>query len=350
MSGAVSEPPAQCFNGPMPNQRLYAAIDLGGTKVRAIVAGLDGSVRGEDIRPSLAADGLDATLGAMMDSLDAALGAAGAQRAGLHGLGIASPGAMDVTRGVVTSAPQLIGWKEVSLLEIMRGKLGVDVWLDNDANAGALGEHTFGAGRGSRHMIYLTISTGLGGGIIINGELYRGARGFAGEIGHASIDLHGPECGFGGRGCLESLASGTAIAKRGQELLATGKASLLGRLAGNEGAVTCEMMARAARDGDEACREVFLETGHYLGVTLANCVNIFNPEMIVIGGGVALAADLFMGEARATMEARAIAESLNDVRIELGALGDRAGSLGMIAAMREAVVLRGSASPADPAG
>jgi glucokinase len=315
----------------------YGAIDLGGTKVRAIVADLDGNIFGEDIRPSLAAQGLDATLGAMMDSLDAALAVAGAERGDLRGLGMASPGAMDVTRGVVTSAPQLVGWKEVSLLEIMRGKLSAPLWLDNDANAGALGEHTFGAGRGSRHMIYLTVSTGLGGGIIINGELYRGARGFAGEIGHASIDLHGPECGFGGRGCLESLASGTAIAKRGQELLASAKAPLLGRLTENEGAVTCEMMARAARDGDEACREVFQEAGHYLGITLANCVNIFNPEVIVIGGGVALAADLFMQEATETMEARAIRESLRDVRLELGTLGERAGSLGMIALMRRAV-------------
>lgn len=334
----------------MPNQPLYAAIDLGGTKVRAIVAGLDGNIYGEDIRASLAAEGLDATVGAMMDALDTALAAAAAERASLHGLGIASPGAVDVTRGVVTSAPQLSGWKDVPMVEIMRERLSVEIRLENDANAAALGEHTFGAGRGSRHMIYLTISTGLGGGIIVNEELYRGARGFAGEIGHASIDLHGPECGFGGRGCLESLASGTAIAKRGQELLASGKALLLGRLAGNEGAVTCEMMARAARDSDEACREVFRETGHYLGVTLANCVNIFNPEMIVIGGGVALAADLFMGEARATMEARAIRESLNNMRLEVGSLGDRAGSLGMIAMMREAVVLRGSVSPADPAG
>jgi len=329
---------------------VYAAIDLGGTKVRAIVADLEGHVYGEDIRLSQAAEGLDATLSAMMDSLDAALAAAGAERADLRGLGIASPGAMDVTRGVVTSAPQLIGWKEVSLLEIMRGKLGVDVWLDNDANAGALGEHTFGAGRGSRHLIYLTISTGLGGGIIINGELYRGARGFAGEIGHASIDLNGPECGFGGRGCLESLASGTAIAKRGQELLVGGKTPLLARLAENEGAVTCEMMARAAHEGDEVCREVFRQTGRYLGVTLANCINIFNPQVIVIGGGVALAADLFMDEARATMEARAIAESLKDVRLEVGTLGERAGSLGMVAAMREAMIFRGSASQADPAG
>ncbi len=317
---------------------LYGAIDLGGTKVRAIVADLDGNVHGEDIRPSRAAEGLDATLGAMFESLDAALAGAALGRRDLRGLGVASPGAVDTVHGVVTRAPQLIGWNNVPLAEIMRGRLAIDVSLENDANAAALGEHTFGAGRGSRHMVYLTISTGLGGGIIIDGKLYRGARGFAGEIGHASIDLDGEPCDFGGSGCLESLASGAAIARQGEELVAGGKAPGLAEIAQSEGRVTAEMVARAARKGDEASRQLFRDTGRYLGVTLANCVNIFNPEVIVIGGGVALAGDLFLAEARATMEARAIRESLRDVRLELGTLGERAGSLGMIAMMREAMV------------
>ncbi len=316
---------------------LYGAIDLGGTKVRSVVADLDGHIYGEDICSSQAGSGLDAVLEAMLGSLDEALKAARVSRGDLRGLGIASPGAVDVVRGVVTGAPQLIGWKDVPLVEIVRERLGVDVWLENDANAAALGEHTFGAGRGSRHMIYLTISTGLGGGIIIEGELYVGARGFAGEIGHAMIDLDGPECEFGGPGCLESVASGAAIARRGEALLTRGEAPVLSRLQASETRVTAKLMAQAAREGDEACRRVFRDVGHYLGVTLANCVNIFNPELILIGGGVASAADLFFAEARTTMESLAIREPLRDVRLELAALGDRAGPLGMIARMREAM-------------
>ena len=315
---------------------LYAALDLGGTKVRAIVADLDGHVHGEDIRPSRSGDGLDAVVGAMLDALEAAQAEAGLALSTIRGLGIASPGAVDTTHGIVTSAPQLMGWNDVPLAKLMHQHLGIDTVLENDANAAALGEFTFGAGRNTRHMIYLTISTGLGGGIIIDGKLYRGARGFAGEIGHAIIDFNGKDCGFCGRGCLESLASGAAIARRAQAAMQDGEATILATLTEREGHVTAELVARAAREGDEACRRIYVETGHYLGVTLANCVNIFNPEAIILGGGVTGAADLFLDETRRTMKRLAIQEPLKDARLALGELGQLAGCLGMIALLREA--------------
>ena len=168
---------------------LYAAVDLGGTKVRAVVADGSGRVLGDDIRPSGAADGLEAVLGRMVASLDAALARAGVEREQLAGLGIASPGAVDVERGVVPNAPQLPGWQDVPLARLMAERVGVAALLENDASAAALGEHRFGAGRGTRHMLYLTVSTGVGGGIIIDGELYRGKSGAAGELGHVIIDI-----------------------------------------------------------------------------------------------------------------------------------------------------------------
>jgi glucokinase len=316
---------------------LYGAIDLGGTKVRAIVADLDGNVYGEDIRRSEAQRGLEATLERMRESLAAALKGAGVGFADLKGVGIASPGPVDVSRGVVSEAPQLPGWKDVPLAELMGGRLGVPVIVENDATAAAIGENRYGAGRGSRYMIYITVSTGVGGGIIIDGNVYHGASGAAGELGHIIIDIDGPPCGCGGRGCLESLASGTAIARKGREAVERGEAPVLARLAEEEGGITARLMFRAAQEGDEVSRRIFREAGHYLGAALASYVNIFNPEVILIGGGVASAAEFFMAEARSTMESLAMSAPLEQVRLDLGSLKDRAGPLGMIARLNRGV-------------
>ncbi|MFB3052681.1 MAG: ROK family protein, partial [Dehalococcoidia bacterium] len=181
----------------------------------------------------------------------------------------------------------------------------------------------------------ITISTGVGGGIIIDGEMYRGASGAAGEFGHVIIVADGPPCGCGGRGCLESLVSGTAIARWGEELVATGKSPLLAEMREREGPVTAEMMSRAVKAGDEAALKCAGEVGYYLGVALAGFVNVFNPEVIVIGGGVSLSGEMFMEKARATMERLAMRQPLKDVRLELSALGDFGGALGMVARLRE---------------
>src|SRR3990170_1405168 len=303
---------------------LYAAVDLGGTKVRAVVADRSGRVLGDDIRPSGAAEGLETVLARMVESLDAALARAGVEREQLAGLGIASPGAVDVERGVVPNA------------RLMAERVGVPALLENDASAAALGEHRFGAGRGSRHMLYITVSTGLGGGIIIDGELYRGKSGAAGELGHMIIDIDGPPCGCGARGCLEALASGTAIARRGERLAESGDSPVLARLRGQEGPVTAEMMKRAADMGDAASREAFREAGHYLGVALAGYVNIFDPEVIVVGGGCAQAGDLLMDQAQVTMESLAMNQPLKGVRLVVSELGEFSGAMGMIARLREA--------------
>lgn len=318
-----------------PGGALFGAIDLGGTKVRALVADLEGRVLGYDLRPSDTARGLEPTLARMLESLAAAAASAGVSPRDLKGLGIASPGAIDVRRGVVSGAPQLPGWRDVPLAEVMSQRLGMPVWVENDATAAALGEHRYGAGKGTRHMVYLTISTGVGGGLVIDGRLYRGASGAAGELGHVILDPDGPPCRWCGRGCLESFSSGTAIARRGEEAMAAGEAPVLAGLREAEGPVTAEMMARAVQAGDEASRRAFAEAGRYLGIALANFVNIFNPDAIVIGGGVSRSAGLFLPQARQQMEALAIKESLQCVRLETAALGERSGLLGMIARMRE---------------
>ncbi len=313
---------------------LYGAIDLGGTKVRALVADLGGRDYGYDLRPSQTARGLDAVIGTMAQSLAAAAAQAGVVVvADLRGVGIASPGAIDVALGIVAGAPQLPGWRDVPLVQLMTERLGVVVTLENDASAAALGEHRYGAGKGTRHMLYFTVSTGIGGGIIIDGRLYTGTSGAAGELGHMIVDTNSAAtCPWCERGCLESLASGTAIARRGEALVAAGQAPALAKLREAEGAVTSEMMSRA---GDQTCRDVFREAGRYMGFGLANYVNIFNPEAIVIGGGVSRSGPDFIDAARETMCTHAIRALLKDVRLELAGLGERSGLLGMIARMAE---------------
>lgn len=315
---------------------LYGAIDLGGTKIRALIADLDGREDGYDLRSSETDLGLDSVLQRMTDSLAAAAAQAGVAPGELRGVGIASPGAIDVTRGIVAGAPQLPGWRNVPLAKVMSDRLGVPVALENDASAAALGEHRYGAGKGARHMLYFTVSTGVGGGIIIDWRLYTGASGAAGELGHMIIDMNAAEtCPWCGRGCLESLASGTAIARRGEALVAAGRAPALAGLRATEGEVTSEMMGRAMQAGDEACREVFREAGRYMGIGLANYVNIFEPEVIVVGGGVSRSGPEFFEAAREGMYAHAIRALSKDVRLELAGLGEKSGLLGMIARMAE---------------
>lgn len=331
MGAWSSGPYARRHNLTVDSSRLYSAIDLGGTKLRSIVADGSGRVLGQDIRLSRTEEGLEAVLGRMVECLEASLARARVGRAELVGLGIASPGAVDSARGIVPNAPQLPGWQDVPLARLVQGRVGVSARLENDATAAALGEHRFGAGRGSRYMLYLTVSTGIGGGIIIDGELYGGKSGAAGELGHVVIDMNGPPCGCGARGCLEALASGTAIARKGERLAESGDSPILARLRQKEGRVTAEMMQRAAEMGDAASREAFREAGHYFGVALASYVNMFDPEVIVIGGGVAKAGDLLLEQARITMEASAMGQPLKGVRLAVGELGDFAGALGMVA-------------------
>jgi len=316
---------------------LYGAIDLGGTKLRAEVAGLDGGVLGEVIVPTEAEGGPDYVIDRMLGALEAAAGDAGVGLGDLRGVGVASPGALDLVRGIVHEAPQLPGWDGIPLPRILSERLGIPVLLENDANAAALGENRYGAGRGTSQMIYFTVSTGVGGGIIIDGHIYHGVTGSAGELGHIIVQPNGARCLCGELGCLEAYASGTGLAWRAAALVDAGEAPGLDRVRREKGDLDGDGIADAARQGDEVARQLFDEAGYYLGVAVTNCVNIFNPEMIVLGGGVTYGAgDLFISRTEETMRQLSRKEPLSHVRLVVGELGDRAGPLGMIAALGEA--------------
>jgi glucokinase len=301
------------------NSPVIGGIDLGGTKILSLVVSRTGSVLAEDIRPSLAAEGQQAVIARMVASLRESLAKAGVDGRQLLAVGVSAPGPVDYTRGVITSPPNLPGWHDVPLASIIAKEFGVPCVLENDANSSAFAEHRWGAGRGTRHMLFLTLSSGIGGSIIIDGALYRGASGSAGEVGHMTIDSGGPRCGCGRRGCLEMQASGLALARRGRRLVARYPDSLLARLA-REQPLSAKLIEQAANQGDEGARELIVRAGRDLGIGLASLINIFDPELIVLGGSLTKMGDLYLGPTRETAREEAFAQTWRDVRIVVGEL------------------------------
>ncbi len=315
-----------------------AGVDLGGTKILSAVIAPGGRILGSDRCHTEAARGPDAVIERMVASVRRAAAEAGLRESDLHGVGICAPGPCDLERQVVTHPPNLPGWHDVPVARIMGEALGLPALLENDANAAAYGEFHFGAGRPYRHMVYITISTGIGGGLIIDGSVYRGASGGAGEVGHMTIEAQGPPCGCGRRGHLEALASGTAIAREAGALVDEGQSPVLARLVREGHPLDAETVHLAAGQGDADARGVIERAGRYLGLGLANIINVFNPQAIVIGGGLVGMGDMILGPARAAAQEEAFPDSFSDVEILEAELGERAGVLGVAALATEKYV------------
>jgi len=243
----------------------------------------------------------------------------------------ACPGPVDSERGILLVAPNIPGWVNFPLSERLSQKYHVPIFLENDANLAAVGEWYYGAGRGHHHLIYLTISTGIGGGVIINDQLLTGARGLAAEIGHLSILPDGPLCSCGKRGHLEAIASGTAIARYVSEQIAAGRSSSLSHASH----ITAKTVAAAARNGDELALEAFQRAGNALGQGIADLLHIFNPSILVFGGGVSQSGDLLFAPIRHTLEELIMSRGyLENLTITKSQLGDEAGLLGTLAQAR----------------
>jgi glucokinase len=319
-----------------PKAKQYlAAVDLGGTKILSVIADAEGRTVGEDRRATEVDEGPDAALERIAASVEAALAEAGLRCDDLRAVGVCAPGPIDSTRGLILSGPNLPGWRDVPICPYLGERLGVPAILENDAAAAAYGEFVYGAGRGYRHIVYITVSTGIGGGLVLDGRLYRGATGLAGELGHITIEAEGPLCGCGKPGHLEALASGTAIAREAEVLLARGGSALLARLAQEDGELTAATVHRAADAGDPEAIRIVQRAGRYLGTGLAAYVVMFNPEVIIIGGGLRHIGDLYLGPAQEEMARRAMDEPLKLVRLVEAELGDYSGVMGMVALLRE---------------
>ncbi len=244
------------------------------------------------------------------------------------GVGVGAPGPLDTKSGIVLLTPNL-GWVNMPLRQIIRDRLGLPAELDNDANCAVLGEWWVGAARGSRHAIGITIGTGIGGGLILDGRLYHGASDVAGEIGHTTIDTEGRRCKCGNYGCLEAYASGPNIAMRAIEAIEAGAETRLpGYVGGDMSRITAQTVYEAAHDGDELALEVVNDTAKFLGAGVANLLNVFNPEVVVICGGVTLAGDHLFVPLRRETARRAFKPAVAACRIVPGELVGTAGVYG----------------------
>ena len=311
--------------------RCVLAIDIGATRVRVAVIEENGTILWRESLLTLANDGPTATLERIAVVMRQALASTGGSQ--VTAIGIGAPGPLDPWLGVIYDPPNLPGWDALPLKRILQDQFGLPVHLGNDANLAGLGEHHYGAGLGTDDMVYLTISNGIGGGIISRGRLLLGADGLAGEIGHTSVEARGRLCKCGNRGCLEVMAAGPAIARRGAGVVRRGGAPGIAARAGSDPkAVTAEMVVGAALAGDSTARQIVERAGFYVGVGVVNLVHTLNPRLIIIGCGVALGAgDLLLDPVRATVAARAMPPFRRDLRILPASLGDDAGLLGALA-------------------
>ena len=323
----------------MSSQQFIIGVDLGGTNIVIGALSDDGStqvgMRSEPTRAEDGADGVIRRMAVMVGStIETLIRETGCSRSDIRGVGIGAPGPLDRERGVVLLTPNL-GWTEVPLRDRMSELTGLPATLDNDANCATFGEWWIGAARGARNVIGMTIGTGIGGGLIIDGRLYHGSHDVAGEIGHTTIDQTGRRCGCGNYGCLEAYASGPAIAERAREALYFDDDSILSQLVdGNLSAITAQIVYDAAARGDAIAREVVRDTARFLGTGIANLLNILNPDVVVIAGGVTQAGDALFTPLRAEVRRRAFKPAVDSCRIVPGELPGTAGVVGAVATFR----------------
>jgi glucokinase len=322
-------------------QQYIIGVDLGGTNIVAGAMTVDGtrhlamrsiptnSVAGDE---AVAERIVGLVEGVFLD----AISETGATRQDFIGIGVGAPGPLDREHGIVLIAPNL-GWKDFPLRDRIQSQLKLPTTLDNDANCATFGEWWQGAARGGRNVIGLTIGTGIGGGIILNGALFHGASDMAGEIGHTTIDVNGRHCKCGNYGCLEAYTSGPAIATRAREMLVREEVeSMIPQMVGGKlEAITAQTVYDAAKAEDQVANEIVRDTARYLGAGIANLLNTFNPDTVVVAGGVTAAGDTLFVPLRAEVRRRAFKPAVTAARIVPGELPGTAGVVGAVASFKQ---------------
>lgn len=312
---------------------LYAlAADMGGTRTRVALVERDGNIQSRHAADTLADRGRDDVMNRFVEALETV--ASTVDKDSIIGLGISMASPTDPATGEMYNPPNLPGdeWHRYSPIALLEERLGIPAFINNDATLGALGEHEYGAGKGYSHMIYMTLSTGIGGGIIIDGNLYTGNRGFAAEIGHMTIDRNGPLDNCGNVGCLESLASGTAIARMARERLAAGETSALSAISeGDMSKIDARMVAETAKSGDSLAKAIMDEVSTNLGIGIVSLMHIFDPDAIVVGGGMTQNLDMLLPGIEAEIKTHAMAHLKDRMPIVKSQLGDDVSLLGAAA-------------------
>ncbi|WP_434303040.1 ROK family protein [Clostridium botulinum] len=306
------------------NKKYVVGVDLGGTKIYTALVDLDGNIIKEKKVKTEASKGEVDVLYKIIDTIDNVIEEVNLEE--IKAIGIGSPGPLDAKEGVIISSSNL-PFKNFSLVEPIKNKYNIPTYLDNDANAATLAEFMFGEGKGTENMIYITASTGIGAGAIINGRIYRGNTGNALEIGHTTVMKDGPKCGCGNSGCAESLGSGTAIMKKAKEACKDNKQTSLKEYDD----LTAKEVFQEAKKGDEVSKEVLEFCLSYLGITVANIINTFDPEMVVIGGGVINGGEIVFDTINREVKKRCWKAITDNCKIEKAKLGGKAGVLGAAA-------------------
>ena len=314
------------------------AIDLGGTQIRAAYVGPDLVVSQRRAVETNDEEGVDAVVQRICRLAGEALEDARVNgMAAPVGVGISSPGPLDPWRGVVVAPPNLAGWRDVPLASLAAESIGLPVFLERDTNVAVMAEWKFGAARGTDDAIYVTVSTGIGGGVVIGGRPLIGKDGTAGEVGHLTVELDGPLCGDGSPGHAEAIGSGTAIAREGRALLDAGRAPRLAKIfaASGDEELGAKHVALAADEGDAACRAILGRAWEAIGAMCAGLVNVLNPEVIVLGGGIAAHRPELLDAVRSQIDRRAFPVPARRVRIAAAQLGDDVSLVGLLPIVNE---------------
>ena len=322
------------------DQRFIIGVDLGGTNIVVGAMPEDGSRHyGLRSKPTMSELGADAVVDRIVEMIGevitVTMAETGVTRKQFAGVGIGAPGPLDREKGLVIVAPNL-GWKNFPLRDRVSHAIGLPATLDNDANCATLGEWWIGAARGGRAVVGMTIGTGIGGGLVVDGRIWHGASDVAGEIGHTTIDMHGRRCKCGNYGCLEAYASGPNIAERARERLSGDGDSVLTKMVGGKlELITAHTVYEAAHAGDAVALDVVKETAGFLGAGVANLLNTFNPDVVVIAGGVTQAGEALFEPLRAEARRRAFRPAFDACRIVPGELDGAAGVVGAVATFRQ---------------
>lgn len=308
---------------------VIIGVDLGGTNVKTAIVSRDKKVLAKDSRPTNAEGGPEAVMNVMEQSIRELTASQGINLKDVLAVGFGAPGPMNWQTGIVYSPPNLPGWKNVPLAKLMKKRLGVRCFVDNDANVACYGEYWLGAGQGTENMAVLTLGTGVGGGVVVFGKLLRGIDGTAAELGHLKVQRDGRMCGCGSQGCLEAYASVTGMVRTVKEGFEQGKESSLKTLCGGDlDKITGKMIYEAAKSGDAFAQWIFNETATWLGLGIASIVNFLNPEKVVLCGGMIAAGDMLFNPIRETMLANTFEVPGKRCQIVPAGLGEDSGVIG----------------------
>jgi len=317
---------------------IIVGVDMGGTSLRALVVDRANRILAVEKQPTKRDLKPDALIEEIAAEVEDALRTAGVKRSDLRAVSVGAPGAVNPKKGIVYEAPNL-GWKNVALGPKLSALLGVPTLVENDVNVGTVGEHALGAGRGARELVGIFVGTGIGGGIISGGKLYEGTRGAAAEVGHMILQMDGPKCGCGKRGCAEALASRTAMEREVRAMIKKGARSCVLELMKERSKerMTSSIIIRALKKKDPVMRAVVRRTAQYLGILVANVVNMMDPECVVIGGGVAerLQEELVEPIRKTARKYFLCQRDASKVKIVAAKLGDNAGALGAVVLARQ---------------